>query len=85
MVDDIDDTCKIFAHICFDIVWTVKKLRNTIVKVGCDDSFRIALNGTFRGDYGIHGGIALARPVPGDSVCDYFGCTICSLGTDLSL
>lgn len=59
-------------------------LRN-VKKIGCDDSFRIALNGTFRGDYGIHGGIALARPVLGDSVCDYFGCTICSLGTDLSL
>lgn len=32
-----------------------------------------------------HGGIALACPVSGDSVCDYFGCTICSLGIDLSL
>ena len=42
MVDDIDDTCKIFAHICFDIVWTVEKFRNTVVKVGCDDSVQPA-------------------------------------------
>ena len=42
MIDDIDDTCKIFAHVCFDIVWAVKKLRNTIVKVGCDDSVQPA-------------------------------------------
>ena len=37
MVDDIHNTCKIFAHICFHIVRSGKKLRNTVVQVGCDN------------------------------------------------
>ena len=37
VVDDIHNTCKIFAHICFHIVRSGKKLRNTVVQVGCDN------------------------------------------------
>ena len=38
MVDDIDDTCKIFAHVCFNIIFFCEELRKTIVQVCGDDS-----------------------------------------------
>ena len=37
MVDDVNDTCKIFAHICFDVVRLGQKLRQTVVEVGSND------------------------------------------------
>ena len=43
MIDDIDDTCKIFAHICFHIVRSGKKLRNTVVQVCGDNLYRSSL------------------------------------------
>ena len=36
MVDDIDNACKVFAHVCFYIVWLCEKLRNTVIQVGSD-------------------------------------------------
>ena len=37
MIDDINDTCKVFAHICFYVVRFSKKLRNAVVQVSSDN------------------------------------------------
>lgn len=31
MIDDIDDACHVFAHICFYIIWFFQKLRDTVI------------------------------------------------------
>jgi len=42
MIDDINDARKIFAHICFYIIWSFEKFRNAVIQVGCDHSVKPA-------------------------------------------
>ena len=37
MVDDVHDTCKVFAHVCFDVIWSREQFRITVVQVGGDN------------------------------------------------
>ena len=37
VVDDINNTCKILAHVCFYVVRSGQKLRDTVVQVGGDN------------------------------------------------
>ena len=37
MVDDVHDTCKVFAHVCFDVIWSCEQFRITVVQVGGDN------------------------------------------------
>ena len=43
MIDDVNNTCKVFAHICFNVVRFCQKLRQTVVEVGSNDFVNPAL------------------------------------------
>ena len=42
MVDDVDDACQVFAHVCFHIVGLCEKLCRAVIQVGGDDLVRPA-------------------------------------------
>ena len=37
MVDNVDDACHVFAHVCFDVVWLGQQLRQAVVQVSCNN------------------------------------------------
>lgn len=42
MVNDVNDACKIFAHICLNIIRLSKQLRNSVIEVCGNDSVQPA-------------------------------------------